>query len=144
MQPCEICTRLSSAGLGQSPQLIHRFESSLLFLGDHQFFEGYCVLMLKDHVRELHEMPEVAYGAFMLELRQASQAIARAFKPWKLNHACLGNVVPHLHWHIVPRYESDPNHLQNPWYDMDHFKGHGPSSSQQQALIEKIRRELKG
>ena len=41
-----------------------------------------------------------------------------AFRPRKLNYELLGNQVPHLHWHLFPRYESDPRHLQAVWLDL--------------------------
>ena len=46
------------------------------------------------------------------------RAIAAAFRPRKLNYELLGNQVPHLHWHLIPRYESDPNHLRAAWVDV--------------------------
>jgi diadenosine tetraphosphate (Ap4A) HIT family hydrolase len=127
---------------GENYHLIHEFPSSLLFLGDHQFFEGYCVLMLKSHVRELHELEAGAYERLMRELRQASQAVNAAFKPWKLNHSCLGNAMPHIHWHIMPRYEADPERFHNPWFKMDEFKNHVPGAQRREALIAKIRAQL--
>ena len=36
------------------------------------------------------------------------EVIAGAMKPTKFNLASLGNQTPHLHWHIIPRYEDDP------------------------------------
>jgi diadenosine tetraphosphate (Ap4A) HIT family hydrolase len=48
------------------------------------------------------------WTAFCADLYQAQQAIMRATQPDHLNVELLGNVVPHLHWHIVPRYFSDP------------------------------------
>jgi diadenosine tetraphosphate (Ap4A) HIT family hydrolase len=37
-----------------------------------------------------------------------AEAMFRAFRPAKLNYELLGNTVPHLHWHLIPRYEDDP------------------------------------
>jgi len=48
------------------------------------------------------------FTAFMAEARQAARAIAGAFRPDLMNYASLGNVMPHLHWHLVPRYRTDP------------------------------------
>jgi diadenosine tetraphosphate (Ap4A) HIT family hydrolase len=42
-------------------------------------------------------------------------SIARCFRPHKLNYELLGNQVPHLHWHLFPRYRDDPEHLHPVW-----------------------------
>jgi diadenosine tetraphosphate (Ap4A) HIT family hydrolase len=44
-----------------------------------------------------------------------ARAVARAFAPRKLNYELLGNTVPHLHWHVLPRYADDPNPLRPVW-----------------------------
>ena len=44
--------------------------------------------------------------------------MARAFKPFKLNYEALGNGTPHVHWHLVPRYESDPHPRGPIWEDL--------------------------
>jgi diadenosine tetraphosphate (Ap4A) HIT family hydrolase len=143
LESCEGCGRVEAARSGKNPHLIHEFPGSFLFLGDHQFFEGYCVLVLKAHLRELHELSEADYLGLMSEVRASSAALVTAFRPWKMNHSCLGNAMPHIHWHLMPRYESDPNHLHNPWFDMDSFKDHVPSPQIREERIAKIRRELK-
>ncbi len=42
-------------------------------------------------------------------MADVAEAVFRAFEPRKLNYELLGNSVTHLHWHIFPRYDSDPN-----------------------------------
>ena len=45
---------------------------------------------------------------FFADLLRAERAVARALRPDHMNLAVLGNIIPHLHWHVVPRYTSDP------------------------------------
>ena len=120
---CSICARVSEAR-GGSPALVRDFPTSVLVVGDHRYFPGYCLLLLKAHVRELHELELSAQRALFEELMEASRAVARAYKPWKLNHASLGNQDPHVHWHIIPRYEDDPDRRSHPWLRADRFDGH--------------------
>ena len=40
-------------------------------------------------------------------------AVRKVFQPEKVNLASLGNVVPHLHWHVIPRF-ADDRHFPNP------------------------------
>jgi diadenosine tetraphosphate (Ap4A) HIT family hydrolase len=41
-----------------------------------------------------------------------------------MNYSCYGNVDPHIHWHLFPRYESEPDHLNHPWLHASGFKDH--------------------
>tara|TARA_B110000495_G_C22636186_1_gene378044 strand:- start:63 stop:353 length:291 start_codon:yes stop_codon:yes gene_type:complete len=43
------------------------------------------------------------------------EIVANTMKPLKINLASLGNQVPHLHWHIIPRYEDDPYFPDSIW-----------------------------
>lgn len=104
-----ICLAVDRARTGENRFLVREFETSVLVVHDIQFYAGHCVLLLKNHVRELHQIPAVEYSLLMNELVRSGAAIAEAFKPWKLNYQCLGNEVPHIHWHIIPRYNGDPN-----------------------------------
>lgn len=60
------------------------------------------------HAAEPTELAEEAAAAFWRETLVVGRAIERAFGPVKLNYDLLGNSVPHLHFHVVPRYADDP------------------------------------
>jgi diadenosine tetraphosphate (Ap4A) HIT family hydrolase len=143
MNGCLICERVKSAQEGKNSFLIREFKNSVFVIGDHQFFKGYSLLLLKDHVRELHELaPDIQQELFQ-ELMTAGKAVFETFKPWKMNYSCYGNEVPHIHWHIFPRYESDPFRLNNPWLNSAQFKEHPTKETEREKLIEKIRLKLK-
>lgn len=137
---CAACRRLGS--FAQDPHFIHEFEGSVLFLGDHQYYPGYSVLMLKRHVREIHELDEAQGARLCAELRAATLAVQKAFLPWKMNHACLGNQVQHVHWHILPRYEDDPDRLQHPWLHSDRFGSHRPGGHTLKEVVRRIQAKL--
>jgi diadenosine tetraphosphate (Ap4A) HIT family hydrolase len=42
------------------------------------------------------------------EVSRMAEALASEFKPLKVNYGLLGNQLPHIHWHVVPRLASDP------------------------------------
>jgi diadenosine tetraphosphate (Ap4A) HIT family hydrolase len=48
-----------------------------------------------------------------------AQALARVFRPVKMNYELLGNLVPHIHWHLVPRLATDPA-LRSPIWTVEH------------------------
>lgn len=125
-----------------NPFLIHEFEHSIFVVGDHQFFRGYSLLLLKNHERELHELePNVQAGLFA-ELMIAGRAVADTFKPWKMNYSSYGNVVPHIHWHLFPRYEPDADREQVPWIHASEFDGHSTDAKVAQNLAAQIRANL--
>ena len=142
-QPCFICERVQAAREGKNPFFIHEFPHSFLVLGDHQYFKGYSVLLFKDHVRELHDLSEKLQKELFGELMQAGKAVFEAFKPWKMNYSCYGNQIPHIHWHIFPRYESDPHHLNNPWLNSDKFDEHPTKEPEKAERIAMVRAHLK-
>lgn len=142
MNQCTICKRLDLLKSAGDTAMIYEFPHSYLLLGNHQYFPGYCVLYYKQHVRELHELSPEIQAALSKELMQATTAIVRAFNPWKMNHACLGNRDQHIHWHIIPRYESEADHQMHPWTHADEFDSCLISPEQQREAIELIRFHL--
>lgn len=141
-QECAICRRVSLWRAGQSPYFIHEFEHSIFVVGESQFHRGYSLLLLKDHVRELHELGEAAYLALSSELLRAGRALVETFKPWKMNYSCYGNVDPHIHWHLIPRYDSEPDHLNHPWLHASEFKDHLIDAEAARDLGERIKEHL--
>jgi diadenosine tetraphosphate (Ap4A) HIT family hydrolase len=43
------------------------------------------------------------------------RALRAVMQPHKINVASLGNLTPHLHWHVIPRYEDDPHFPRPVW-----------------------------
>ena len=60
------------------------------------------------HVAEPTELTDAEAAAYGREVLRVGRALERAFAPVKLNYDLLGNSVPHLHTHVVPRYADDP------------------------------------
>ena len=139
---CSICQRVSLWREGRSAHFVQEFEQSVLVVGDHQFHRGYCLLLLKEHVRELHELEPGAYMALSRELLAAGRAVAETFRPWKMNYSCYGNVDPHIHWHLFPRYDSEPDHLNHPWLHAPEFKDHPTDEETARDLAARIRANL--
>ncbi len=81
--------------------------TSIAYLHRDQFWPGRCVVAAREHVTELFHMDPSVCRTHMWEVVQVAKAIDRAFGPGKMNYECLGNLVEHVHWHLVPRYESD-------------------------------------
>lgn len=94
-----------------SPQWLKvaTLAGSTLYLDRNQTYPGHCQLIFdRRHVEGLELLTPKEYAEQMSDLMRAANAISQAFKPDRMNYASMGNVVPHLHWHLVPRYRSDP------------------------------------
>ena len=82
---------------------------SSLYLAANQTYRGQCLLVLDiRHATRPDELSKQEWGEFCADLHVAEVAIAAVVHPDHINVAVLGNVIPHLHWHIVPRYRGDP------------------------------------
>ncbi len=105
---------------------------------------GYCIAVWRHrHVAEPHELaPEEAAG-YWREVTRLSKALEEEFRPMKLNLLTLGNAVPHLHTHVVPRYLDDPAPAGPlPWDDLFLPEPNDPDVLRGQA--ESIRARLTG
>ena len=108
---CPACSgQWSSSG-----RQIAEFATSVAYLGEDQFFPGWCVLVLKRHATELWQLAQDERGALMDEVTRVAQALAAVFDAVKMNYELLGNQVPHIHWHLIPRRADDPAPLEPAW-----------------------------
>lgn len=70
---------------------------------------GYCVVVWRrGQVAEPGDLGPLRAGRYRAEVLAAGRAVRARFKPVKLNYMTLGNTVPHLHTHVLPRYQDDP------------------------------------
>jgi diadenosine tetraphosphate (Ap4A) HIT family hydrolase len=87
---------------------IAELDRCRVLLNRDQFFPGYCFVFTRDHVTELFHLSPPDRDAVMAEVSAVAAALHRAFSPAKINYELLGNMVPHMHWHVVPRQTTDP------------------------------------
>ena len=104
MKPCPICSKWED----DPEQRIIELEETLVSLNRDQFFPGYCFVYTKKLVTELFHLEEPVRNAVMSEVSAVAKALHLAFSPDKINYELLGNMAPHMHWHIVPRRSTDP------------------------------------
>jgi diadenosine tetraphosphate (Ap4A) HIT family hydrolase len=83
-----------------------------------QYFRGYTFFAARRCVREVYDLPSDERAAHLFEMTEVARALDRVFQPRKMNYEALGNGVPHLHWHLIPRYESDPHPRGPVWEDL--------------------------
>jgi diadenosine tetraphosphate (Ap4A) HIT family hydrolase len=105
---CEICDGASRMN-ADNPYFVAALETGNVVLGWNQMIPGYTLFLSKTHAPELHDLPADVRPRHLREMDFVAEGVYRAFTPRKLNIESLGNSVAHLHWHIFPRYDNDPN-----------------------------------
>jgi len=103
---------------GTWPSADHRIADcglTVAYLFDDQFFPGWTVLVLKRHARELFDLSRDERSRVIEEVTSVAGALAEVFKPVKINYGLLGNQLPHIHWHVVPRLADDPAPREAVW-----------------------------
>ncbi len=104
---CRFC--LPRDGIDDFMIEISRLAISTLYLEKIQTYRGHCVLLFDPrHVTRIDELSAAEWQQLSADIRAAELALIEVFNPDHINIASLGQVVPHLHWHIVPRYCDDP------------------------------------
>ncbi|MBI4754760.1 MAG: HIT family protein [Betaproteobacteria bacterium] len=76
---------------------------------------AYCRVIWQRHVREMSDLPAAERRHFMALVFAAEVALRRLVRPDKINLASLGNMTPHLHWHVVARFADDPHFPDAIW-----------------------------
>jgi diadenosine tetraphosphate (Ap4A) HIT family hydrolase len=135
--PCVMCDKY-----GRSGDALHIADLALsrVFLHEDQFFPGYVLLVLRRHVTELYDLPAPERATLMEEVSRVAHALAQVFRPVKMNYELLGNLVPHIHWHLVPRLATDPA-PHSPIWTVEH-QAVAPPPVAARERIESIRRAL--
>ena len=100
MTPCPLCQ--TDAGT-----VLWRDALCRIVLADEPDYPGFLRVILNDHVKEMTDLSAADQTALMRVVFAAEAALREVMQPDKVNLASLGNVVPHLHWHVIPRWRDD-------------------------------------
>lgn len=112
--------RVADARAGRDNTLLGRCASGWAVLGHRQFVAGYLLLLPDPVVPDLNALTPEKRSQFLLDMSRLGDALMRVTSPVRINYAIFGNVEPALHAHVIPRYRSEPEHMQTqqPWaYD---------------------------
>jgi diadenosine tetraphosphate (Ap4A) HIT family hydrolase len=135
---CLMCDRVGAAG----DLFIADLTVSRAYLNEDQFFPGWVFVVLRRHATELYELSAADRGALIEDVSRVAQALAVVYRPLKMNYELLGNQVPHVHWHLIPRLPDDPD-LRWPVWRAPHEALRLPPS-EVTARVADIRRALQG
>ncbi len=76
-------------------------------------FPGFCRVVWKAHVAEMSDLTTGERQHLLDVVQAVERAVRTVVQPDKINLASLGNVVPHLHWHVIARFDWD-SHFPTP------------------------------
>jgi len=87
---------------------ISKLSVSSMYLSSNQTYRGYSLLVFDPrHVIRLDQLTTAEWSGFAADLRVANAALVEVVRPDHMNVELLGNVISHLHWHLVPRFKND-------------------------------------
>jgi len=120
---------------------ICKLQKSTLFLFKDQNHVGRCIVAYEKHCNEIFLMDKADYALFMEDVANAAEAIFKAFNPGKINYAAYGDLVPHVHFHLVPKYPD--GFLWGKPFELNSPDKKILSDKEYSLLIEKIKSNLK-
>jgi diadenosine tetraphosphate (Ap4A) HIT family hydrolase len=105
---CELCQQ-------DGGEVIYRNDFLRVVLVDDADYAGFCRVICNAHIKEMTDLAIAQRSALMMTVCKVEQAIRDIMRPDKINLASLGNMTPHLHWHVIPRYQNDKHFPQAIW-----------------------------
>jgi diadenosine tetraphosphate (Ap4A) HIT family hydrolase len=82
---------------------------------DEPDYPGFCRVILRRHAREMTDLDPAERDGLMAVVYAVEAAIRETMRPHKMNLASLGNMTPHVHWHVIPRFEDDRHYPTPVW-----------------------------
>lgn len=101
-------------------------------------YPGFCRVILHRHVSEMTDIPHLERMQLMTVVFAVETALRGLCQPDKINLASLGNMTPHVHWHVIPRWHDD-RHFPHPiWAAAQRVQVTPPSPVDGRELGERI------
>ncbi|KGF79095.1 histidine triad (HIT) protein [Massilia sp. JS1662] len=104
---CELCDL-------SAPAVVDNDKFAVILVDDANY-PGFARVIWKDHVREVSDLADADRLLLNDAVYKLELAVREVMQPLKVNVASLGNVVPHLHWHVIPRYADDAHFPAPVW-----------------------------
>jgi diadenosine tetraphosphate (Ap4A) HIT family hydrolase len=123
------------------PLIWSNSDFRVVLINDHSY-PGYCRVESIAHVKEMTDLSDARRHEFMRIVFMVEEALRSHLVPEKINLATLGNITPHLHWHIIPRYKLDNHFPESIWSNPKRSEKKELLESESLILIEHIQKEL--
>ena len=96
-------------------ELLWQDDLCRVVLVDDPNYVGFCRVILNEHIKEMTDLIEAERIKVMQMTFVVEQVLRDVLKPTKINLASLGNKTPHIHWHVIPRFENDVHFPEAIW-----------------------------
>jgi diadenosine tetraphosphate (Ap4A) HIT family hydrolase len=106
--PCELCDH-------DGGELIWRDRRCRVVHVVEPGYPGYCRVIWSVHIAEMTDLSPAERSHLMRVVFAVEAVLRELLRPVKINLASLGNVTPHLHWHVIPRSRADPQFPNPIW-----------------------------
>jgi diadenosine tetraphosphate (Ap4A) HIT family hydrolase len=128
-EPCELCD------LAVEP--VYRDDKLSVVLVDDAAYPGFCRVIWNAHVKEMSDLAPADRMALNDAVWHVELALRDVMAPGKVNVASLGNMTPHLHWHVIPRFADDA-HFPNPVWTAAVRETDAPVLAARRALLPQL------
>lgn len=98
---CLICAAQNEDILLQTPHL------RVIAVHNETHAPAFCRVIWQEHIAEMTDLSAAQRAEIMEMVYRVEAAMRQVLRPRKINLASLGNVVPHLHWHVIARFDDD-------------------------------------
>jgi len=105
---CPLCT--SNGG-----ELLWKNEEMRVIFASESDYPGFCRVIWNEHLAEMSQLTVDQRARLNHIIMLVEKAMIEVMRPDKVNLAALGNMVPHLHWHVIPRYQLDVCFPESVW-----------------------------
>lgn len=105
---CEFCD-------GPGGTVLWQDEFCRVVAAGERLYPGFCRVILARHVREMSDLAPAERARLMGVVFTVEEAVREAMSPDKMNVASLGNMTPHVHWHVIPRFRDDAHFPTPVW-----------------------------
>jgi diadenosine tetraphosphate (Ap4A) HIT family hydrolase len=105
-------------------------------------YPAYLRVILNEHVREMTDLPRTTQSQLFLAVLACERVLRDTVSAYKVNLASLGNLTPHVHWHIIARYPDDPHFPDATWAVAKRAAGVRPELPSDEALAAALLQEL--
>lgn len=86
-----------------------------MILASDTDYPACCRVVWNAHVREMTDLRPRERDAILSVVFTVEEVLRELIHPYKINLASLGNQVPHLHWHVIPRFRDDAHFPDSVW-----------------------------
>lgn len=129
---CELCTETGGELLWQDAKL-------RVVLVNEVDYPGFCRVIWQSHVREMSDLTTDEQHYLLDTVVAVERAVRVATQADKVNLASLGNVTPHVHWHVIPRWVDDRHFPQPIWAAPQRASSHAPIPDWKHGLLAALR-----